>query len=162
MSLSALSATAAEASSNKSATVTSMSEGSNGTVLVDNGKTVYTLAGSAKCNSSCQKIWPPVTVSAHSKPKAGSGVQKSELGVTTTGGMHKVTYEGKPLYWFSGDKSKGQATGNITDQWGKWTDVVVKPATSSTGSGAPMTPTTSPSSGGGSGGGNAGSGGASF
>ena len=66
---------------------------------------------------------------------AGSGVQKSKLGVTTdSAGAKQVTYDGMPVYWFSGD-SKGTVKGNVTDQWGKWTAVVVaKPKHASTGS----------------------------
>ena len=64
----------------------------------------------------------------------------------------QVTYGGQPVYWFFKDKTGGKATGNTTDKWGKWTDVVVAKSPSSSGSG----------SSGNSGGSNAGSGGASF
>jgi predicted lipoprotein with Yx(FWY)xxD motif len=172
MSLSALSVTAAGASTSKTVVVSTMN-GSHGKVLVDNGKTVYTLTSNGTaCDSSCLKIWPAVTLPAHVKSaKAGSGVAKSKLGVTTgMGGVHQVTYNGKPLYWFSGDTAKGQVNGNITDQWGAWTAVVLKPATS-TSSGSSTTNAGSSSgsgsgsgsgSNGGSGGANAGSGGPSF
>lgn len=62
-----------------------------------------------------------------------------------SGGTLQVTYSGKPLYWFSGDKAMGQVNGNVTDTWGKWSSIVTAKSASS-GSGS--TPTTSPSSGG--------------
>jgi hypothetical protein len=34
------------------------------------------------------------------------------------------------LYWFVGDKAPGQVNVNVTDTWGKWSDVAtVKPST---------------------------------
>jgi len=99
------------------------------------------------CDKSCLGTWPALTVPAHAKATAGPGVQKSKLGVTTDmAGARQVTYNGQPVYWFSSDK-KGQVTGNITDQWGTWTVVVLKKPAGSSG-----TSTTS----------NAGSGGVSF
>jgi hypothetical protein len=57
----------------------------------------------------------------------------------------QVTYAGKALYWYSGDTAPGQVKGNLTDTWGKWSDVVlVKASTSS-----PTTTTTSSGGGGG-------------
>jgi predicted lipoprotein with Yx(FWY)xxD motif len=121
---------------------------------------LYVLTPSAvACDSACLKIWPAVTVRAHAKgATAGSGVKKSKLGTTSgPGGIRQVTYNGKALYFFAGDTTKGQVKGNITDQWGKWTAVVVKPAHSSgssSGSGS--------NSGSGTSGTNAGGGGVSF
>ena len=41
-----------------------------------------------------------------------------------------MTYSGLALYWFSEDKAHGQVNGNVTDSWGKWSDVAtVKPTT---------------------------------
>jgi predicted lipoprotein with Yx(FWY)xxD motif len=167
ISLSMLSVAAAGASINKAIVVSTMNDGSHGKVLVDNGKTVYTLTPSGTgCDSSCLKIWPAVALPSHvNAAKAGSGVQKSKLGVTTgPGGIHQVTYNGMPLYWFSGDTAKGQVNGNITDQWGSWTAVVVKPANAAPSSSGSSTTNAGSGSGssGGSGGSNAGSGGASF
>ena len=136
---------------NKKVVVSAQTIGKNGKVLVSNGKALYVLAAPGTCNAACLAIWPPLTVPANGKATAGSGVQKSKLGVTTDmAGARQVTYNGQPVYWFKTDK-KGQVTGNLTDQWGKWTVVVVKKAANS-GS----------SSNSGSGGSNAGSGGVSF
>jgi predicted lipoprotein with Yx(FWY)xxD motif len=119
-----------------------------GKVLVVKGKAAYTLspAGST-CTGACLKIWPPVTEPASVKTvKAGGGVHQSKLGLTAgPNGTHQVTYGGQPLYWFVGD-SKGKVKGDITDQWGTWTAVVIsKPNHASSGS--TTTPTSSSNSG---------------
>lgn len=135
--------------------VSAQTIGSNGKVLVSGGKALYVLTPSGNgCDSACLAIWPALTVHSGAKATAGTGVTKSKLGVTTDAkGAHQVTYGGKPVYWFIGD-SKGTLKGDISDEWGKWTAVVVaKPA-----GGSGSTPTTS-SSGGGS---SAGGGGVSF
>jgi len=136
--------------------VSAQTIGNNGKVLVSNGRALYFLVAPGTCDSSCLAIWPALTVPAHVKASAGSGVQKSKLGVTTDmAGARQVTYNGQPVYWYKLDK-KGQVSGNITDQWGKWTVVVVKKPAGG-GSSSSGTSTTS-----GSGGSNAGSGGVSF
>jgi len=160
-----LPAAAAGASSGGKVKVSEEKMSGMGEVLVVKGKAVYTLSpAGSMCTGGCLKIWPAVTAKSVT---AGSGVKKSSLGVTTNGGTKQVTYKGQPVYWFSGD-TKGQVKGNITDQWGTWTAVVVsKPKGATTGPPA-STPTTSGGSGGTSGssgggsGSNAGGGGVSF
>jgi predicted lipoprotein with Yx(FWY)xxD motif len=131
--------------------VSAQTIGSNGKVLVSNGKALYILSGNG-CSSACLAIWPALTVKSGAKASAGTGVQKSKLGVTTDSkGAHQVTYGGKPVYFFVED-SKGTLKGNLTDQFGKWTAVVVAKPKSGSGS----TPSTSNS------GSSAGGGGVSF
>jgi predicted lipoprotein with Yx(FWY)xxD motif len=127
--VSLLPAVAAGASGSGGVTVSSQSIGSMGKVLVANGRALYTLTPSATaCGTGCLKIWPALTAKSAT---AGSGVAKSKLGVTTaSNGTHQITYKGKPLYYFSVDK-KGTVKGNVTDQWGKWTAVVVAKAAGS-------------------------------
>jgi predicted lipoprotein with Yx(FWY)xxD motif len=142
-------------------TVSAQNIGKMGKVLVVKGKAAYTLSpAGSPCDPACLKIWPAVTVPATaSTVSAGSGVQQSSLGVTTgPGGSRQVTYNGQPLYWFFKDK-KGTVKGDITDQWGKWTAVVLSKAkhgSSRTGSGSGSSTTTT------SGGANAGGGGVNF
>jgi predicted lipoprotein with Yx(FWY)xxD motif len=157
VSASALSATTAEAATSPKVTVSVMTVPNMGKVLVSKGTPLYVLSHNrSACDASCLKIWPAVTLAHNVKSAtAGQGVQHSKLG-TASGphGLRQVTYNGHRLYWFVGDNVKGKVKGNITDQWGKWTAVVVaKAASSSTGS---STSTTS------SGGTSAGSGGVSF
>jgi predicted lipoprotein with Yx(FWY)xxD motif len=124
-----------------------------GTILVS-GKTVYTLkASKTACSTQCRKIWPALMLpKGVTKAMAGTGVSASKLGtIKRSGGALQVTYSGKPLYFFVGDTGAGQVHGNITDSWGKWSDVVTaKSAQASSGSGS------------GSGGSTAGTGGVSF
>lgn len=104
-----------------------------GTILVS-GKTLYTLkANKTPCSTECVKIWPELVLpKGVKKAKAGNGVKASKLGtIKRHGGVLQVTYAGKPLYFFSGDTASGQVNGNVTDAWGKWSDVVTaKPAAS--------------------------------
>jgi predicted lipoprotein with Yx(FWY)xxD motif len=157
VSASVLSAGAAGASSGKQVTVSVTTIGKN-KVLTANGKPLYLLTPSAvSCGSSCLKIWPALTLPAGvAGATAGKGVQGAKLG-TTAGpkGLMQVTYAGQPVYLFALDNVRGKVKGNITDKWGKWTDVVVSSGSAgSAGSGS--------SSSGSSGGSSAGSGGAGF
>jgi predicted lipoprotein with Yx(FWY)xxD motif len=110
-------------------------------------RTVYTLTPSkVACSAKCLQYWPEVLLAKGAKkPTAGAGVSASKLGtITRAGGRLQVTYAGKALYWFSKDTSQGQVSGNVSDTWGKWTDVVlVKPT------GSPTTTTTTAGGGGG-------------
>jgi predicted lipoprotein with Yx(FWY)xxD motif len=85
------------------------------TILVagSNGMTVYTYtsdtAGSGKsaCSGGCLTKWPALTVAAGATPTAGSGVSGALGTITRTdNGTLQVTYNGLPLYFFSGDKAR--------------------------------------------------------
>ena len=102
------------------ATVEAKSVGAQGVVLVaaSNGRTVYHFSsdvansGKSECTGGCLTTWPALTVAAGSKPVAGTGVT-GKLGTITRAdnGTLQVTYNGKPLYFFSGDKAPGDANG---------------------------------------------------
>lgn len=50
----------------------------------------------------CKSVWPPLTVSG--RPTAGVGVKRSLLGTIRLPNGHKqVTYNGHPLYRYTGD-----------------------------------------------------------
>lgn len=119
--------------------ISTASSAKQGTYLVS-GKTVYTLrASKTPCTSKCLKVWPMVVLpTGMTAPTAGTGVNAVKLGtVSRSGGVLQVTYGGKPLYWFVGDRAPGQVHGNITDKWGKWSTVVtVKPKSGSGASSA--------------------------
>jgi predicted lipoprotein with Yx(FWY)xxD motif len=118
----------------KSVVVSTITNSKLGTLLVS-GKTLYTLkASKTACATTCLKIWPELVLpKGVTKATAGSGVSTSKLGtIARAGGVHQVTYGGKALYFFSGDKTSGAVTGNVSDSWGSWSDVVtVKPASGS-------------------------------
>jgi predicted lipoprotein with Yx(FWY)xxD motif len=137
----------------KSVVVSTVQSAKFGKVLAS-GKTLYTLKGSkTACTAECVKIWPELLLpKGVTKATAGTGASVSKLGtIMRTGGVRQVTYDGKALYWFSGDTAAGQVNGNVTDTWGKWSSVATgKHAASSSSSGS------------GSGGSSSGSGGAGF
>jgi predicted lipoprotein with Yx(FWY)xxD motif len=115
----------------KSVVISALKTKKFGTVLVD-GNTLYSVKPSKLgCGTACHKIWPPVLLpKGVTKATAGAGVSASKLGtVKVAGGALQVTYSGLALYWFSEDKAHGQVNGNVTDLWGKWSDVAtIKPA----------------------------------
>ncbi len=109
----------------KSVVISALKTKKYGTILVD-GNTLYSLKPSKlACGTTCQKYWPPVLLpKGVSKATAGAGVSAAKLGTKkVAGGALQVTYSGLALYWFVGDKAHGQVNGNVTDTWGKWSDV---------------------------------------
>jgi predicted lipoprotein with Yx(FWY)xxD motif len=139
--------------SSSSGAVLSTKKTSLGTVLTNSkGLTLYWFAidtpTTSKCSGSCLTFWPPVT----GTPTAASGVTLSgKLGtITRSDGSLQATYNGHPLYTFSGDKAPGQTSGNkVNGSGGLWYAVTVS-GSSSSGAGAGATP--KPTSTGGSGG----------
>jgi predicted lipoprotein with Yx(FWY)xxD motif len=107
-----------------------------GTILVDTqGATLYTLANAGKpiaCEATCTHVWPPLLVPAGAKTLTGSGV--NGLGKSSSGTV--VTYQGFPLFRYSGDTSVGETNGNgINSYGGTWYVIKVgeKPGTPVTG-----------------------------
>jgi predicted lipoprotein with Yx(FWY)xxD motif len=117
-------ASASASASASQATVEAMSVGSIGTVLVagSNGMTVYTFAkdakdsGASNCTAACLTRWPALTVAAGVTPSGGSAVTGT-LGTITRAddGTIQVTYNGLPLYFFSGDTAAGDSNGVYTN-----------------------------------------------
>jgi predicted lipoprotein with Yx(FWY)xxD motif len=98
--------------------VTKTVAGKKESVLVNgSGMTLYHYtkdsSGTVTCTGSCAKIWPPLTLpKGRSKTTGGSGVMGS-FGTASNpaGGSAVVTYNGWPLYTYSGDKSSSEANG---------------------------------------------------
>ncbi|MGW4202164.1 COG4315 family predicted lipoprotein [Streptomyces sp. NPDC004726] len=77
------------------------------------------------CEGDCAKAWPPLILPAGSpspSPSPGSDVRSDLLGTTTRpDGSKQVTYNGHPLYLFTGDKKPGETNGQNADAFGaKW------------------------------------------
>ena len=94
-----------------------------GTYLTNGqGVSLYLFAsdtsGKSTCTGACLTTWPAVT----GTPTAGSGVTASLLGtITDSNGAKQVTYNGHPLYTYTGDSSAGETNGQGTDNFGaKW------------------------------------------
>lgn len=96
------------------AIITSLNHDSLGDILVDNeGMTIYIFKndepGVSNCSGGCAAAWPPVTT-------VGEPLQEittAELGTITRGdGSTQVTVNGLPVYYYSGDEERGDATGH--------------------------------------------------
>lgn len=111
-------------------TIEAHTVGQLGTVLVDqNGKTLYLLSsetgGKLTCTDAngCTSHWPPVVLpSGVRSATAGMGADASKLGTEKdSSGDTLVTYNGWPLYTFSGDSAAGTANGEgISSFGGTW------------------------------------------
>jgi predicted lipoprotein with Yx(FWY)xxD motif len=136
----AVSATVADAA--LPTTVKSTNVSALGKILVSaSGRTLYHNAfekkNIIKCTGSCASEWPPLVIAAGAKPVAGAGVTASLLGtLKRSDGKIQVTYSGKPLYRYSGDKKagdvKGQGGGGIWHVLAPTGAVVTKAVTGST------------------------------
>jgi predicted lipoprotein with Yx(FWY)xxD motif len=108
--------------SGQAATLGTASAGSLGTVLVDSkGDTLYLFqkdtGTKSTCAGACASAWPPLRASG--KPTAGSGANASMLGTTPrSDGKPQVTYNGHPLYTYSGDQSPGDTSGEGVNAFG--------------------------------------------
>lgn len=75
-------------------------------------------SGTSSCYGQCQTFWPPLSGSA-SDLSLPPGLNASSFGtITRTDGTKQITYEGWPLYYYSGDKAVGQTNGQDKD--GTW------------------------------------------
>jgi predicted lipoprotein with Yx(FWY)xxD motif len=93
-----------------------------GQVLVDSqGRTLYLFqkdsGTTSACTGACATAWPPLRASG--QPTAGSGANASLLGTTPRAdGNPQVTYNGHPLYTFSGDQKAGDTNGQGVNAFG--------------------------------------------
>jgi predicted lipoprotein with Yx(FWY)xxD motif len=118
------SSSSAAASGSGSTVITTVSS-SAGTFLADgSGHAVYLWTkdstGMSACSGPCAGAWPPVTTTG--TVTASGGAKSSDLGtITRSDGTKQVTYDGHPLYFFSGDSGPGMASGQGNDGFGaKW------------------------------------------
>ena len=103
-----------------------------GTILFDGrGRALYAFTrdrrgGSSRCYGACAQKWP--VYFAGGRLLAGKGVKRSLLGTTKRrDGRRQITYNGRPLYYYSGDKSPGQVLcQNVAEFGGTW--LVVRPS----------------------------------
>ena len=121
-------ATPAPTGDSGSAAMVKTADGPLGTFLVDaKGRSLYLWAadkGSAStCSGGCAQAWPPLTTTG--TPQAGAGAKSSLLGTTKRAdGTLEVTYAGHPLYYFAGDTTPGQTTGQGSEGFGAYWWVV--------------------------------------
>jgi predicted lipoprotein with Yx(FWY)xxD motif len=85
-----------------------------GQILDDTkGRTVYLFkkdkGTTSSCTGACASAWPPVRVTG--KPVVGKGAT-AKVGTTSrSDGGKQITYNGHPLYTFSGDAKPGDMNG---------------------------------------------------
>ena len=81
--------------------------------------------GRSVCSGACAKAWPPYLVSR--APRSAAGVKRALLGTTRrSDGKIQVTYAGRPLYYYVGDRSPGQILcQDVSEFGGLW--LVVRP-----------------------------------
>lgn len=96
------------------------------TILVDaQGRTLYVLTPETVhrllCKSSeCLEVWPPLTAprNSHTKITLGRGVHGTFGFLHRSDGVWQVTLNGLPLYRFSGDTARGEASGEGFESFG--------------------------------------------
>jgi len=101
-----------------------------GKILFDGrGRVLYAFTkdrrGRSSCYGACAKAWP-----VYYKKGAlvtGNGVRPKLVGTTKRhNGRRQITYRGRPLYYYVGDKKPGRITcQNVVEFGGRW--LVVRP-----------------------------------
>jgi predicted lipoprotein with Yx(FWY)xxD motif len=72
--------------------------------------------GVSKCAGACAAAWPPYR--AKGPLRAGKGARASRIGRTPSG---QVTYAGRPLYYYVGDRRPGQILcQDVFEFGGRW------------------------------------------
>ena len=88
-----------------------------GQILVAaNGMTVYMFMpdaqGDPTCTGACAGAWPALTVADGAQVTGGDGIDAALLSTATNPEAGpQVTYNGWPLYYFSGDSAPGDTNG---------------------------------------------------
>jgi predicted lipoprotein with Yx(FWY)xxD motif len=127
-------AQATRAKSASSSTI-ALRQTSLGEILVNSsGLTLFDFSRDSSSKDACQSIsgctsaWPPLVTSV--KPTAGSGLNASKLAtIKLSNGKKQVTYYGRPLYLFSGDKHAGETSYvGVNELGGTWLAVNAKGA----------------------------------
>src|SRR6202034_317922 len=133
LSVQALSITAASAAKRPTILVSTAKSATLGTYLeTAQRKTLYTFkldtATKSHCTGACASDWLPLLVPKGAKLSTlVRGVSGSKLGrIRRSNGTFQLTYAGKPLYRFAGDKVAGSTEGQGLDN--EWFVAVVVPA----------------------------------
>jgi predicted lipoprotein with Yx(FWY)xxD motif len=95
-----------------------------GRILFDNrGFVLYAFTHdtptASRCTGACAKAWPPYIVKTQPKGKLLGAIKRAD-------GRLQVTFAGKPLYYYVGDRQPGQILcQNVREYGGLW--LVVRP-----------------------------------
>ena len=86
----------------------------------------------SNCNGQCAKFWPPVK----GPVTAGPGVTGKLGTITRSDGSTQATWNGHPVYTFTGDTAPGQNHGNGRNlSGGVWHEVTLSGSSGSGGGG---------------------------
>ncbi len=101
-----------------------------GRILFDGrGRALYAFTsdptGRSVCAGACARAWPPYLLRGHIG--AGAGVSASRISTTSRrDGTRQVTYAGRPLYYYVGDRKPGEVRcQNVSEFGGLW--LVMRP-----------------------------------
>jgi predicted lipoprotein with Yx(FWY)xxD motif len=104
---------------------------SYGRILFDSrGYVLYAFTrdtrGRSACYGACAKAWP--VYFAKGALNAGNGIKRLLLGTTKRrDGRRQVTYAGRPLYYYVGDRKPGQILcQNVAEFGGTW--LIIRPS----------------------------------
>jgi predicted lipoprotein with Yx(FWY)xxD motif len=118
-----------------------------GNTLVDaNGRTLYLFQADRPNVSTLPRagfaVWPAFTSAG--KPLVNGGVSAAHIGtIAGPKGTRLVTYYGRPLYYYVGDKKSGEANGQGLNEFGaRW---YVLSASGTAVTSAPVAPAPTPS-----------------
>jgi predicted lipoprotein with Yx(FWY)xxD motif len=121
----ALALTPAAMSDGTAAPTLTVRSSTYGKVLFDGrGYVLYAFTrdrkGRSACYGECARAWPVYL--AKSPLRAGAGVKKARLSTTKRrNGRRQITYAGRPLYYYVGDRRPGQITcQNVVEYGGTW------------------------------------------
>jgi predicted lipoprotein with Yx(FWY)xxD motif len=96
-----------------------------GRILFDSrGRALYAFTrdarGRSECHGACAAAWPPYV--ARGRLRAGGSIERSLLRTTRrSDGTRQVTYAGRPLYYYVGDRRPGEVRcQNVREFGGIW------------------------------------------
>jgi predicted lipoprotein with Yx(FWY)xxD motif len=96
-----------------------------GRILFDTrGRALYAFTrdprGRSACSGACAAAWPPYLL--RGRLRGGASVERSLLGTTRrANGTRQVTYAGRPLYYYVGDRRPGEVRcQNVREFGGIW------------------------------------------
>ena len=100
------------------ATTVKIASSSKGQIYTSSdGKSLYTFDnddGKSNCTGACATTWPALAFTGSGTPTGASGLAT----ITRDDGTKQVTWNGKPLYNYSGDTAAGDVNGDGIG--GKW------------------------------------------
>jgi predicted lipoprotein with Yx(FWY)xxD motif len=87
-----------------------------GILVEQGGRALYTytedLPGQSRCDPKCERLWPPLYVTADAKPHGPFTIARSR------DGRPMWAWQGKPLYRWLSDRKRGDAGGDgAADVW---------------------------------------------